>query len=156
MLQGERSSCQQLIFQVHRLTIFNLCRFQDANNLLYHVHTWRHGDIGSLPQYAGASKRDVLKSSGGRFGARGNGELLNEEDEKAFERALRGIKAKTLIMPCKTDLYFPPEDSEIEHQIMGKVTSELKLIDSIWGHWAAGPGDSKVDADWIDEQVNVS
>lgn len=85
---------------------------------------------------------------------RGNGELLNEEDEKAFERALKGIKAKTLIMPGSTDLYFPPEDSQIEHQIMGKDTSQLKVIESIWGHWAGF--DSKSDADWIDDQINVS
>jgi homoserine acetyltransferase len=51
---------------------------------------------------------------------------------------MQGIKAKTLVLPCKTDLYFPPEDSEIEMQNMRDGIGELKVIPSIWGHWAGG------------------
>jgi homoserine acetyltransferase len=51
---------------------------------------------------------------------------------------MQGIKAKTLVLPCKTDLYFPPEDSEIEVQNMRDGVGELKVIPSIWGHWAGG------------------
>lgn len=76
--------------------------------------TWQHGDIGAHPLYAGSSQRDKPSSQGGRKGARGDGAEVGDKDEEAFKRALKGIKAKTLIMPCKTDLYFPPEDSEIE------------------------------------------
>lgn len=61
-----------------------------------------------------------------------------------------GIKAKALVLPSQTDLYFPPEDSELEVQAMRSGTGELKVIPSIWGHWAGGPGDSKEDVKWLD------
>lgn len=55
-----------------------------------------------------------------------------------FKAAMQGIKAKTLVLPCKTDLYFPPEDSEIEVQNMQDGIGKLKVFPSIWGHWAGG------------------
>ncbi|PWN53533.1 homoserine acetyltransferase family protein [Violaceomyces palustris] len=127
---------------------------KDANNLLHHLFTWQHGDIGAQPLYAGESLRDKAVDSGGRFGVRGAGGVVGEQDERAFERALKGIKAKTLIMPCRTDLYFPPEDSEIEANYMGEGKATLKVIESFWGHWSGGPGDSKEDAEWIDQQIH--
>lgn len=29
----------------------------------------------------------------------------------------------------------------------------LKVIPSIWGHWAGGPGDSKEDLEWLDDAI---
>lgn len=78
-----------------------------------------------------------------------------------FEAAMKGIKAKALVLPAKTDLYFrelfccfdlemgdaafadtscapAPEDSEIEVQNMRPGIGELKVFPSIWGHWAGG------------------
>lgn len=49
----------------------------DANDMLGLIHTWQHGDLSQF---------------------RHNGD---------YERALAGIEAKGLIMPSKTDLYFP-------------------------------------------------
>jgi homoserine acetyltransferase len=49
----------------------------DANDLLTLLHTWQTGDISKVKH---------------------GGDL---------DACLRGIKAKGLIMPCKTDLYFP-------------------------------------------------
>ena len=49
----------------------------DANDMLTLLRTWQKGDISKV--------------------AGGNGNL---------EETLKGIKAKGLIMPCKTDLYF--------------------------------------------------
>lgn len=45
-----------------------------------------------------------------------------------FVRALESIKARVLLMPSRTDLYFPPEDSaeEVKHLKRG----ELKVIES--------------------------
>ena len=37
-------------------------------------------------------------------------------DDKNFAAALRAIKAKTIIIACDQDLYFPPEDNAIEVQ----------------------------------------
>jgi len=126
---------------------------KDANNLLYMLHTWQHGDIGAQPTYAGASKHDLPQSKGGRFGTRGDGGEVTKEDDQAFERALKGIQCPTLIVPGKTDLYFPPEDSEIEAKVMGE-NAQLEVIPSIWGHWAGGPGDSKQDVKWLDDKIH--
>ncbi|KAH4612012.1 hypothetical protein HBH82_028370 [Parastagonospora nodorum] len=70
-----------------------------------------------------------------------------------FKKAMQGIKAKALVMPAKTDLYFPPEDSEIEVDNMRKGIGELRVFPSIWGHWAGGPGQSTEDVKWLDQQL---
>ncbi|KAG0149873.1 hypothetical protein CROQUDRAFT_668980 [Cronartium quercuum f. sp. fusiforme G11] len=80
---------------------------KDANNLLSMLFTWIHGDISASPTFEGD-----------------------------YEKALKSIKAKTLIMPSATDLYFPPEDNQLEgNHIMN---CEVKVIPSIWGHFAGG------------------
>ncbi|KAG6857684.1 hypothetical protein H0H87_004100 [Tephrocybe sp. NHM501043] len=56
----------------------------DANDLLTLLETWKSGDISLI---------------------RDSGDL---------QKCLASIKARGLILPCKTDLYFPPEDNEIE------------------------------------------
>ncbi|KAK5170842.1 hypothetical protein LTR04_002919 [Oleoguttula sp. CCFEE 6159] len=70
-----------------------------------------------------------------------------------FEAAMRGIKAKTLVLPGKTDLYFPPEDSEIEVENMSSGVGEMHPFPSIWGHWAGGPGQSTEDVKWLDGKL---
>ena len=80
----------------------------DANDILTMIGTWQSGDISDNHRY--------------------NGD---------FEGALRAISAKALIMPSRTDQYFPPEDSEIEVGFMP--SAELRVIPSIWGHLAAHP-----------------
>ena len=81
---------------------------RDANNMLALIWSWQKSDISANPLYEGN-----------------------------FESALGAIKAKTVVMPGQTDLYFPPEDSayEVEHV----PNAELKTIPSIWGHYAGGP-----------------
>ena len=81
----------------------------DANDLLCKISTWRSADIGNHPSFGGS-----------------------------YEAALGSITARTIVMPCKTDLYFPPEDSAIEVQLMQN--AELRVIDSDWGHCCASPG----------------
>ncbi|KAL4818588.1 hypothetical protein BDW67DRAFT_9544 [Aspergillus spinulosporus] len=71
-----------------------------------------------------------------------------------FQAALAAIKAKTLVLPARTDLYFPPEDSEYEVKCMSPGIGTLCVFPSIWGHWAGGPGDSKDDVRWLDEQLS--
>lgn len=119
---------------------------KDANNLLHMLWTWQHADISAQPLYADGRLLDhIIRKPGDR----------NALDEEAFERALKGIQAKVLIMPCSHDLYFPPEDSQIEKDYLGG-KGELKVIESIWGHWAGGPGDSKDDVTFIDDSIHVS
>ncbi|KAG0240093.1 hypothetical protein BGW41_007186 [Actinomortierella wolfii] len=124
---------------------------KDANNMLHMLWTWQHGDISAQPLYAGKSGLDDKSS---RLWHRGLGMpgAGSEEDEEAFKRALKAIQAKVLIMPCNNDLYFPPEDSQIEKDYMCD-NAELKIIESTWGHFAGGPGQSKVDAKFIDDSI---
>ena len=103
--------------------------------MLAMLYTWQSGDVSKQEPY--------------------NGD---------FEAAMKGIKAKTLVLPGKTDLYFrkigligvpcddlltngpAPEDSEIEVENMRPGVGELKVFPSIWGHWAGGEFFSSFDA----------
>ena len=48
-----------------------------------------------------------------------------------------------------------PEDSEYEVANMKAGVGRLEVFPTIWGHWAGGPGDSKEDVKWLDEQLGV-
>jgi len=50
-------------------------------------------------------------------------------------------------MPGRTDMYFPPKDSAIEVGLMSN--AELRVIPSIWGHYAGGPA-SADDVSFVD------
>lgn len=100
---------------------------KDANNLVYMVWTWEHADIGMQPNYANDAQ---IKQSQIQDLNR------NQQSDESFRKACETIQAKTVIMPCRTDLYFPPEDSQIEQQFMGSSKAKLKVIESDFGHWA--------------------
>ena len=57
-----------------------------------------------------------------------------------FHAALGAIKAKTIVITCDNDLYFRPEDNELE--IVHIPNGELRLFESAWGHCVASPGNS--------------
>lgn len=65
-----------------------------------------------------------------------------------FHKALGAIKARAIVMPSQTDQYFPVADNEIEVSHMPN--AELRVIPSIWGHAAGGPGRNPVDTAFID------
>ncbi|EKM54690.1 uncharacterized protein PHACADRAFT_124009 [Phanerochaete carnosa HHB-10118-sp] len=81
----------------------------DANDMLVLLRTWQMGDISKIQSIAPSLQGDLVG-------------------------VLKTITAKGLIMPCVTDLYFPPEDSEAEVEAMGSDKSQLQKIPSIWGH----------------------
>lgn len=83
-----------------------------------------------------------------------NGDVSKQEPYNGdFEKAMKSIKAKTLILPAETDLYFPPEDSKYELECMAPGIGTLKVFPTIWGHWAGGPGDSPDDVKWLDDNL---
>ncbi|KAH8114500.1 homoserine acetyltransferase [Phellopilus nigrolimitatus] len=94
----------------------------DANDILGLLHTWYAADVS----------------------------LINEGGN--FQASLSAIKAKGLIMPCKTDLYFTPEDSEIEVSHLTNAT--LVVIDSVWGH-VAGSFVNPDDVEFIKNEVRA-
>jgi homoserine O-acetyltransferase len=95
---------------------------RDANNLLTMLWTWQNGDI---------SNNDMFKGD--------------------YPKALAAIKAKAIVMPAATDLYFPPEDNANEVKYMPN--AELQVVDTVWGHFAGGPGTSPKDIKTLDEAL---
>ncbi len=97
---------------------------RDMADLLAQLFTWQHGDISANDLYRGD-----------------------------LQMALAGIKAKVLLMPSATDLYFQTDDNreELPHLKYGKLVE----IPSIWGHRAGNPRDNPEDAAFIDAQVEA-
>ncbi len=91
----------------------------DANDLLAKLWTWQRGDISANELYHGD-----------------------------FERALSAITARAIVMPCSTDLYFPPEDSQYE--VAHMPNAELRVFDSPWGHCVASPGNVPAFHEYLD------
>jgi homoserine O-acetyltransferase len=66
-------------------------------------------------------------------------------------RALRAIRARVLLMPGDTDLYFRVADNAAEMPFLAR--AELKSIPSIWGHRAGNPATNPDDARFISQAV---
>jgi homoserine O-acetyltransferase len=94
---------------------------RDANNLVSMIRTWQHADVSANERYQGD-----------------------------FVAAMSAIEAEVLVMPGKTDLYFPPEDSEHEVSLLRR--GRLLEIPSVWGHYAGG-GRAPEDVAFIDHAL---
>lgn len=92
----------------------------DANDLLVKLKSWQRGDISANKLY-----------------------------ENQFEDALAAISAKAILIPCTQDLYFPPEDNEIEAKHMPN--AQLRPYDSAWGHCVANPGNDPAFHRFLDD-----
>ncbi|MDF0546098.1 alpha/beta fold hydrolase [Sphingobium sp. H39-3-25] len=94
----------------------------DANDILAQIGTWQTADASANPKFGGD-----------------------------LSAALGAITARTIVMPCATDLYFPPEDSAIEVAMMRD--AQLRVIQSDWGHRAGSPGSDPVDIAMVDGAI---
>ena len=94
---------------------------RDANNLLWQAKMWQRHNVGDTPGFG-----------------------------SDFEKALRSIKARVLLMPSETDLYFPVADAEYESRFIPD--AKLVPIPSIWGH-GAGAGRGPGDADFLNQAI---
>ncbi|MFT5502563.1 MAG: homoserine O-acetyltransferase [Gammaproteobacteria bacterium] len=94
----------------------------DANDLLCKLKTWQLGDISANPLY-------------------------NHD----FKAALQAIKAKTIVIVCDNDLYFRPEDNQIEIEHISN--GELRIYESPWGHCVASPGNSPEFEVYLDRAI---
>ncbi|KAF2000337.1 hypothetical protein P154DRAFT_576018 [Amniculicola lignicola CBS 123094] len=94
----------------------------DADDLLTLARMWQAGDIGSV------------HVSGD------------------YREALKGITARALVMPCRTDQYFSVGDGEEEASLLPK--GGFAPIESVWGHRAGGGG-NKADVEWMDGRIRV-
>ena len=68
-----------------------------------------------------------------------------------FNRALGQHKGAGILLPCTNDLYFPPEDNEIEIEHMPN--ADLRPFDSPWGHCVANPGNEPAFESFLDNCV---
>ena len=66
-------------------------------------------------------------------------------------RALKAIRARVLLMPGRTDLYFPVADNADE--IAHLAHAELRPIPSIWGHRAGAPQGNPPDVAFLRSAV---
>jgi homoserine O-acetyltransferase len=97
-------------------------RAWDANDLLAMLASWQRADISDNPRYRGD-----------------------------LARALRSIRARAIVMPSSTDLYFPAEDSAREVALLPR--GELRVIQSAWGHIAGGPGRNPPDTALVEQAI---
>ncbi|RVX75204.1 hypothetical protein B0A52_00556 [Exophiala mesophila] len=104
----------------------------DAQDLLALARMWQLGDIGLVASNATTALGYAVP------------------DDEALHDALKNIRARVLLMPCRSDQYFPPEDSELEAQYLPNATVEV--IESTWGHIAGG-GASAKDAQFMNERI---
>ena len=95
----------------------------DANDLLAMLWSWQNADISANSIYGGD-----------------------------FARALAGISARAILIPCSDDLYFPPEDNAIEVRHMPR--AELRIFHSPWGHCVASPGNEPAFDRFLDDAIH--
>ena len=95
----------------------------DANNLLAQLWSWQHADISANELYGG----DLVK-------------------------ALRSIKANSLIMPSETDRYFAVAENAEEAKYLPH--GELRPIPTIWGHLAGNPNGNAPDTAFLSKGVH--
>tara|TARA_B100000579_G_scaffold371048_1_gene333407 strand:- start:4822 stop:5832 length:1011 start_codon:yes stop_codon:yes gene_type:complete len=94
----------------------------DANNLLSKLRTWQLNNISKGPLY----KENYIK-------------------------ALKSIRAKTILMPCNQDLYFRTEDNKFEKNFISR--SSLRPVNSAFGHCVANPGNDKNFEKQLDKNI---
>jgi homoserine O-acetyltransferase len=75
----------------------------------------------------------------------------NERYKGAWPAALRAIAPRAIVMPSRTDLYFPPEDSAAA--VAHMPNAELRVIESVWGHRAGGPNSDPADIAFIEKAI---
>jgi homoserine O-acetyltransferase len=95
-----------------------------AADLYAQLQTWEAGDISRDPRYGG----DLAK-------------------------ALAAIRARVLLMPGETDLYFRVADNAAELSHLKH--AELRPIPSIWGHRAGNPAAIPADAAFLRDAVRA-
>ena len=96
---------------------------RDANDLIAMAETWRAGDPGANPIYG-----------------------------SDFTRAMKSIRAKGLVMPCDTDLYFRLSDNEEEVALLND--ARFEPIRSDFGHLAGGGVDAEATR-FIDSRIRA-
>jgi homoserine O-acetyltransferase len=94
----------------------------DPRDLLCVLDSWQRADISNNPTFQGD-----------------------------LPSALRAITARAIVMPCRTDLYFPPEDCRLEARHLRH--GELRILESKFGHVAGGPNRVAEDTAFVEAAI---
>jgi len=94
----------------------------DANDLLCMLSTWERADAGLAPPFAGS-----------------------------LAAALGAITAKTIVMPCDTDLYFTLDEARQEFRYLNQ--AQWRPIGSPYGHCAGAPGRFPAETAFIERAI---
>jgi homoserine O-acetyltransferase/O-succinyltransferase len=94
---------------------------RDPNDYLCHVDTWYTHNVGDTDGFGGS-----------------------------YHKALQSIRCPALVMPGRTDLYFPAADAAEECEHIERAIQ--KPIPSVWGHFA-GMGINQPDTDFIETAI---
>lgn len=134
---------------------------QDFYRARLHLADGPAGNLGA-PDLAFFLRRDWE----GRFGALPAADLYaqlktweaadisaNALYDGDLERALRAIRARVLLLPGATDLYFRVADNEAELPFLRH--ARLAPIPSIWGHRAGNPVTNAADAAYLRREVGA-
>jgi homoserine O-acetyltransferase len=122
---------------------------------------------GTAPNLGAPDLETFLKTDWeDRFGARPAANLYaqlrtwdaadisaNDRYDGDLPAALRAIKARVLLMPGATDLYFRTADNEAELPFLAHAS--LRPIPSIWGHRAGNPVANPADMLFIRQEVRA-
>ena len=125
----------------------------------------RHLAAGPVPNLGAPDLETFLRTDWeDRFGARPAANLYaqlrtwdasdisaNALYDGDLPAALRAIRARVLLMPGETDLYFRTADNESE--LAHLRDAELRPIPSVWGHRAGNPVFNPADARFVSEAV---
>lgn len=95
---------------------------KNADNLLAHIATWQAADISA-----------------------------NASNQRHFPQAIRKVRARVLLLPASSDLYFTEEDIRAEAAFLDDV--HVAPIISPWGHRAGNPLLCSGDRNFISEMV---
>ena len=123
----------------------------------YREHLWEGMGFTSLEDY-------LVRAWEGNFLRRPAEDLLsmidtwtqsdisdNDIHKGDLAKALGSIKARSIILPSTTDLYFTEHDSAMETKQMPN--AELRPVPSIWGHRAGNPVQNPADEAFIRQAV---
>ncbi len=127
----------------------------------------RHLASGPMPNLGAPDLETFLRTDWeDRFGARPAANLYaqlrtwdaadiaaNGLYDGDLDAALRAIRAKVLLMPGETDLYFRVADNAAELPLLRDAV--LRPIPSIWGHRAGNPVPNPVDAAFLKAEVQA-